>query len=99
MLDVSELKVFEFESGETECVIARNYEEACNFYKNYIDEDSLDWSTITEIKDWKNKIVRCETDEKQEDGTYWENKTMEELAREFYQNGYTGATIISTTVI
>jgi hypothetical protein len=97
--DISKLKVFEFESGETDCVIAKDYQEACNYYKNYLGEDDLNWFNISEVDNWQEKIIRCEASEKQRYGTYWENRTMADITKELYSNGYTGAEIISTTYI
>lgn len=99
MFDVTTLKVFEFENGEKECVIAKDYQEAYDFYKNYLDDEELEDFKITEVKDWLNIQLRCEVTEKQADGTYIKLRTMKEIAEEWYNNGYTGADVISTTVI
>lgn len=98
MPDISKLKVFKFENSEEECVIAQDYKEAYEYYKSLVD-DSIEDFNITEIVDWFNIKVKCETQEKQEDGTYFKMKTMADIASEFYSNGYTGAEVISTTVM
>lgn len=96
--DIGKLKVFKFENDEEECVIAQDYNEAYNYYKSLVDDDIKDFN-ITEIRGWFNLKVKCETHEKQEDGTYFKLRTMADIAKEWYQSGYTGAGIISTTVV
>lgn len=98
MFDIKKLKVFEFENGEKECVIAQNYDEAYNFYKGLVD-DEIEMFNITEVKDWFDIKVKCEMNEKQEDGTCFKLITMLDIAKEWYRNGYTGAEVISTTVV
>ena len=98
MVDISKLKVFKFENGEEECIIAKDYKEAYNYYKDMIGEE-IEECNITEIKDWFEIKVKCEAMEKQEDGTYFKMETMAEMANEFYSNSYTGAELISTTVV
>jgi hypothetical protein len=95
---IGKLKVFKFENGEEECVIAQDYQEAYAYYKDIVDEDIEDFN-ITQIKDWFNIKVKCEVHEKQEDGTYFKMRTMADIANEIYRNKYTGPEIISTTVV
>lgn len=97
MFNITYLKVFEFENGEKECVIAKDYQEAYDYYKESVGED-IEFCNITQIENWFNIRLKCETLDKQEDGTYFKFRNMAEVAQEMYQDGYTGAEIISSTV-
>lgn len=99
MKNIKGLKVFKFENGEEECVIAKNYEEAYNYYKGMVGEEKMGGYEIEEVKDWYDIKVGCEMENKQEDGTYIKLVSMLEIAEEWYgSGGYTGAYLISTTV-
>lgn len=98
MVDISKLKVFKFESGETEHVIAKDYQEAYKYYSDMMEEDLEDYY-ITEVIDWYYEKVRCEMNEEQEDGTYWKMRTMAEIAEDLYWNGYDSPEVICTTCL
>jgi hypothetical protein len=95
---IESLKVFEFDNGETDCVIAEDELSARDWYLRNIADD-LEEYTITEIKDWHKEIVYLEEKELQADGNYRDCQTMLEVAREIYKKGYTEPTIISTSCI
>ena len=92
---IEDLKVFEFDCGESDWVIARSEKEATDYYATIIDD--IEEYDITEIDDWHNHKIRAEEDKKQPDGTYWKTQTMLEIAKEIYVNGYTGPEIIAST--
>lgn len=93
---IEDLKVYEFESGgESDWVIAMNQEDARNYYATVIDD--IEEYDITELENWHEHVVRVETDEMQSDGTYWQDQTMLQLAKENYINGYDQPEIIAST--
>lgn len=96
--NITDFKVFKFENAEEECVIAKDYKEACDYYKSLVGDDIEDFN-ITEVENWYYVKIKCETSEKQEDGTYFKMRTMADVADEYYSNGYTGPQVISTTVV
>lgn len=98
-MKIEELKVFEFDCGEREWVIARDMEEAKQYYSKIIGTEDLCGCDITELKNWHKAIVRYEVDEKQPDGSYWEDITMLDMAKGRYANGYDEPEILATTCI
>lgn len=94
---IEELKVFEFDCGEQEWVIAKNIEEAKQYYSEFIGAEDLDGCDITELENWHEEIIREEVDEKQPDGSYWKDITMLEMAKARYINGYDEPEILATT--
>lgn len=98
-INITELKVFQFESGAKECVIARSYDEAYNYYKEMIGEEYIKEFNIEELENWYDNKVWCEEKEIQEDGTYLKARTMVDIAKELYMSGYTGAEIVSSTEV
>lgn len=95
-VNISKLKVFEF-NGE-ECVIAKSYKEAYDYYIGLIGEDYIKKYVgeleIEELNNWYEIELVCEGDEISE-----EIKTMGEIAKELYSNGYTGAEMISSVYL
>ncbi|NHI49119.1 hypothetical protein FDE94_14985 [Clostridium botulinum] len=96
-VSVKDLKVFAFENGETDWIIARNLEEAKNYYARIIGFEEMAECNITELKEWNSEVMMLETMEKQYDGTYFKIDNMLNVAIEMYGSGYNGATVIATT--
>lgn len=92
------LRVFEFESGESEWVIATTKSEAKEYYASVLGGE-IDEYEITELEDWHNVTVKNEVDELQPDGTYLKDQTMLEIAKEIYSKGYDEPTIIASTCV
>ncbi|ENK0558948.1 hypothetical protein AB2T19_003800 [Clostridium botulinum] len=96
-MGIKYLKVFAFENGETDWIIATNLEEAKNYYARIIGFEEIRECNITELKEWNSEVMMLETTEKQCDGTYFKMDNMLNVAIEMYGSGYNGATVIATT--
>lgn len=98
-MKIENLKVFEFDGGEKDWIIARNKREAIQYYTNMVGEDEMGDYEISSLNNWHQSKVRYETDEKQSDGSYWGDVTMLDMAKERYANGYDEPEILVTTCV
>ncbi|MBO8161373.1 MAG: hypothetical protein H0Z24_07015 [Thermosipho sp. (in: Bacteria)] len=85
-----DLKCFEFECGETDWVIARNKEEAVNYYKSLVGNEIEDYE-VKEIENWHDLSLRKETH------CGWKDTTFLEDVKESYNPETFEPYIIATT--
>lgn len=93
-IKTEDLKVFVFDNGERDFIVADNIDNAIGFYIGVVGEDQVKECEITEIKDWHNIGVR----EEQDDGSFKES-TFLESAKEVYVNGYTNPIYIASSCV
>ncbi|KGO12194.1 hypothetical protein NZ45_19145 [Clostridium botulinum] len=93
-IKVEDLKVFQFENGERDYIVADNLDNAIGFYISIVGEEETKMCEVSEIKDWFNLGLR----EEQEDGTY-KNTTFLESAKEVYINGYNNPIYIASSCV
>lgn len=93
-IKTEDLKVFEFDNGEKDFIVADNLDNAIGFYVGIVGENEVKECEITEIKDWHNIGVK----EEQDEGSFKET-TFLESAKEVYINGYTNPIYIASSCV
>lgn len=91
-IKVEDLKLFEFENGEKDYIIADNLDSAIGFYINMVGEEEAKLCEVTEIKKWFNLALKKE----QDNGTF-ENTTFLKSVKEECINGYKNPIYIAST--
>lgn len=99
-MKIEDLKVFTFKNDEVDYVIAKDLDEAKEYYAtDVVGFDEINEFEITEFNNWHDREMYIETDKQQGNGTYLKKEKMLKVAKEMYGSGYNGATIIASTCV
>ena len=99
-MEIRELKLFAFENGETDWVIAKDLEEAKEYYAtDVVGFEEIEEFTVSEVSNWHDIEMDVETDKQQGKGTYLKKEKALNVAKEMYGSGYNGATVFASTCV
>lgn len=91
-IEVEDLKLFTFENGEIDYIIADNLDNAIGFYIGMVGEEETKECEIIEIKDWHNLRSREE-----DNNELFENTTFLQSIKKQCFNGYSNPIYIAST--
>lgn len=91
-IKIENLKLFQFENGEKDYIIADNLDNAISFYISMVGEEETKLCEVTEIKEWFNLMLK----EEQDNGTF-KNSTFLDSVKETCINGYSNPFYIAST--
>lgn len=91
-IKIEDLKLFEFEDGEKDYILADNMDNAIGFYVGMVGREQAKECEVTEIIDWHNMKMKYE-----DENENMKESTMLEVAKNDYTNWYSNPIYIAST--